>query len=567
MLEGLNLPSNFFLGLSIILLVATILAYLIRLLKQPLIPAYVLAGILIGPFGLGIIQETELIRTMAEIGIAFLLFTVGLEIDIKRLKDIGWISSIGAFIQVAFIFFITYLIFINLGFANMNSVYLGLIAAFSSTMVVLKLLSDKNELDTLHGRLILGFLLVQDVIVILVLSFLGGIGNFTISLFGINILRGIGLLFLTWLSAKFILPYLFRISARSDELLFLSSISVCFVFAWIAYFFGFSIAIGAFLAGLSLTNLPYHFDISGKITPLKNFFAILFFVSLGMELYFNNFLVLLIPLVILLFIVLFAKPLIVMILSSILGYKKRTSFLTAISLGQISEFSLILASFGMTMGHVSNDVLTLTVLLAIITITLTSYIIQFDNRIYNVFRNFINFFESISLSDREKEHFPENIKKEIIIFGAHRMGHIFVNAFAKAEKNFLVVDFNPGIIKNLIANKIPCVYGDLANHEILKRLNIEAAKMVISTVPNYEDSLFLIKYAKQINPKIILILTANQIGEAIHLYETGADYVILPHILTGNMMINNIKRLMKHKSDIHELRKEHMKMLKKDRVY
>jgi len=509
-----------------------------------------------------LIKESEIIIALSEIGIAFLLFIVGLEIDLKKLKEVGLVSTIGGSIQVAVVFILGFFIARGLGFVSVESIYLGFVFAFSSTMIVIKLLSDKSELDTLHGKLILGILLMQDIIVIFVLVLLQSLGNFDLAFLVWAFLKGAILLAFAVLLSQFVLPLIFRVSARNQELLFLSSISVCFVFSLIAFSFGFSIVIGAFLAGLALATLPYHFDIAGKIIPLRDFFATLFFVSLGMELVFDSFNGLLIPLFIFIAIVIFLKPLVFMVIVSVFGYKKRTAFFTSVSLAQISEFSLVLVALGLSLGHVSNQIFTLTVLLAVITITLTSYFVKYDNSWYKRFSGSLNFFEKLALRDSELEHLPYHERKDIIIFGAHRMGRIFIDTLKDMKSNFVVVDFDPQIIRNLMAKKIPCIYGDVANDEVLKRLNLHSAKMIISTIPNDEDNIFLIKHIKKNNPGAIMIVTSSHAGTALHLYDVGADYVIVPHLLSGEIMSHSLVEFIEKKKDIEEVKARHIRHLK-----
>ncbi|HIJ11135.1 TPA: hypothetical protein HA278_03710 [Candidatus Woesearchaeota archaeon] len=557
-----SIQSNLFFNIGLVLIVATIVGYLAKLLKQPLIPAYILAGVLIGPFGLGLIKESDIIIALSEIGIAFLLFIVGLEIDLKKLKEVGLVSTVGGAVQVMAVFIIGFFIARGLGFIYIESIYLGFVFAFSSTMIVIKLLSDKSELNTLHGKIILGILLMQDIIVIFVLVLLQSFGNFDLSFLAWAFLKGAVLLAFAVLLSQFVLPLIFRVSARSQELLFLSSISVCFLFSLVAFSFGFSIVIGAFLAGLALASLPYHFDIAGKIIPLRDFFATLFFVSLGMELVFDSFNGLLWPLIIFLGIVVILKPIIFMLIVSAFGFKKRTGFFTSVSLAQISEFSLVLVALGLTLGHVSNQIFTLTVLLAIVTITLTSYFIHYDGWVYGKISRKLDVFEKLALKDSDLEHLPYHRRKDIVLFGAHRMGRIFIDTLSKMGSNFVVVDFDPQVIRKLIAKRIPCVYGDVANDEVLKRLNLHSIKMVISTVPNDEDNLFLIKYIKKINPKVIMIVTSSHAGTALHLYENGADYVIVPHLLSGEMVSHSLMELIEKKKDIEEVKIRHMRHLR-----
>ena len=273
--------TNVFFDIGIIVIVSTVFAYAARLLKQPLIPAYVIAGIVLGPY-LGFITNTEVINNLSEIGIAFLLFIVGLEIDVRKLKDVGLVASLGGVLQIAAVFALAFAASVLMGFFALESAYLGLIIAFSSTMVVVKLLSDKKELDTLHGRIVIGILLLQDIFAIFALSILSQ-GAFSYYSFALSLFKGIAVILASLFAGKYIFPPLFRFAASSQELLFIASVGVAFLFSIVVNSIGFSIAVGAFIAGIAL-NVPYNIEIIGKIKPLRDFFSVLFFVSLGMQL-------------------------------------------------------------------------------------------------------------------------------------------------------------------------------------------------------------------------------------------------------------------------------------------
>jgi len=296
---------------------------------------------------------------------------------------------------------------------------------------------------------------------------------------------------------------------------------------------GFSIAIGAFIAGVSIANLPYNVEIIGKVKPLKDFFATIFFVSLGLELLLGEMHTILFPLIIFTLFVIIFKPFITMFICSLFNYKKRVSFLTSISLAQVSEFSLIIVAQGLILGHISQELFSLTILLAIITITLTSYFIQFDNNLYMNFSGFLQLFEKIGTKTKKMEYLPEDKDIEIILCGYNRIGYSIVKTVQKMKKSLLIVDFNPDVVKRLIARKIPCIYGDVGDSEILERIGLNKARMIISTVPEEKDNLLLIKKTKEVNKKGLIFVTANQVDEALTLYDAGADYVILPHFLGG----------------------------------
>jgi len=284
-----NLPQSLLFTIGIILIVATFFAYIAKVFKQPLIPAYIIAGLVLGPIGLKVIQDVEVIHSLSEIGIVFLLFIVGLEMDLKKLRTVGFVTLITGVLQVVLTFFAGYFTSLLLGFDHINAVYTGLVIAFSSTMIVIKLLFDEDELSTLHGRIILGVLFIQDLIVIVALMILGGSTTFSLGSVGLSLLKFIFLLFIAYAINKFIAFRIFRFAAKSSELLFLLSVATCFVFAMGAYLLDFSIAIGAFFGGITLANLPYNLNIIARINSLKDFFATIFFVSLGLQLVFIGF--------------------------------------------------------------------------------------------------------------------------------------------------------------------------------------------------------------------------------------------------------------------------------------
>ncbi|MAE43117.1 sodium:proton exchanger [Candidatus Woesearchaeota archaeon] len=556
--------ENIFFDIGFVIIIATMFAYFAKFLKQPLIPAYILAGVIIGPV-LGLITNTEVITTLSEIGIAFLLFIVGLEINIKKLKDVGIVSSFGGIIQVIAISAIAFIISLLLGFIILESVYIALVIALSSTMVVIKLLSDKREIDTLHGKIIIGILLIQDIVAIIALSILGSLNEFSFIVITISIIKGILAILVAVAVSKYIFPSLFGFAAKSQELLFISAVAVSFLYSILFNYLGFSIAIGAFIAGVSLANLQYNIEIIAKVKSLRDFFSVMFFVSLGMELLLGTFNIIIKPLIVLLLLVIIAKPLIIIFTTSFFGHKKRTSFLTAVSLAQISEFSLIIVTQGLLLGHINQEIFSLTVLLAIITITLTTYFIKFENRIYKKLARYLDVFDKFTENKDDLEYMPKRKKKEIILCGYNRIGYGIVKTLRKIKKSVLVVDFNPETIRNLIRQKLPCLYGDIGDIEVLERLNFKKAKMVISTIPTKTDNKLLIRTAKKENNKIIIFVTGRHIEDALELYDAGADYVVLPHFLGGehlSLLVENftgdVNKIIEYKlKHINELKERH----------
>ena len=514
------------------IIIATVFAALLRYFRQPLIPGYILAGIVIGPV-LGLINDLGVMRTMAEIGIAFLLFIVGLELDLKKLKDIGNVASVGAIVQIAVLFGLGFLASLMVGYGSSASVFLGFILAFSSTMVVIKLLSDKHELDTLHGRIVIGILLMQDIVAILALTILKDLQSFALSSFLISLAQGVGLLVLAFLLGKYVFPGIFRFAAKNQELLFIMSISVCFSFAVLFTMADFSIAIGAFVAGITLGNLPYNIEIAGRVKSLRDFFSVLFFTAVGAELVFVDIHAILFPLIIFTVFTVVLLPVITIIITSLFGYTSRTSFVTGISLAQISEFGFIIAMLGRDTGVLSQGMFSMTVLLALITMAITAYFIKYDDWLYKRFGRFFKVFDGLGKVSRDLSLVRQDRAHEYVLVGLDRIGYSIYRKLQRMGKDVVVVDFNPDIVKRLLHRHVPCIYGDIADPEIMERLRFGQVRMLISTIPDPNDNKFLVSTLKRENKEATVIVTSYTVADALELYEIGADYVIVPHYLGG----------------------------------
>ena len=455
-----------------------------------------------------------------------------------------------------------------IGFKSLELVYVAIVVAFSSTLVVIKLLSDYKELDTLHGRIMVGILLMQDVIAIVAMSVLTSANaKFTPALILLSIVQGVGLLAVAVLGSKYAFPGIFKRAAKSKELLFLLSISTCLIFAILALQFGFSIAIGGFIAGLALANLPYNFQIISRVTPLRDFFATLFFVSLGAELMVPSVKAVLVPFAALLAFVLLVRPVLTIILANFFGYATKVSFLVAASLTQVSEFALIIVLQGQLMGHINHNVFTITVLLALVTMTISSYLIRFDNQIYKPLSKFLHVFEKIG-RERYLGYEPEEKKEKYnaILMGCDRLGDSILSKLKDIKKKTFVVDFNPDIVRKLVKEKVPCMYGDIGDIDIIERLNIEDAEMIISTFPGIDANMFLLRQARERNKKAVIILTANKVEGALKLYDAGADYVILPHFLGGEHVAFLLQDVSVDIKNLLKAKVEHIKELHRRRA-
>ncbi|MFH1403545.1 MAG: cation:proton antiporter [Candidatus Altiarchaeota archaeon] len=552
--------------IGMIIIAATLLAHLFRLIRQPVIPAYIIAGIAIGPLGAGIITNHEVIRSLSELGISFLLFIVGLELDLRRLRDVGLHATVTAILSSSVLIIVGFLSAVYMGYLPIEALYIGLALSFSSTMITIKLLSDKNELDTLHGRIVLGILLMQDVIAILSLSILATLDNLSMNTLTFAFLNGIGLFSIAVVTSKYIVPSIFKAISNHHELMFLTALSFFFLFAKLASMSGFSVAVGAFIAGVSIASFPYNYEIVGKVRSLRDFFAIIFFVSLGMEIFVQDVSSIIMPTIALFMLIITVKPLSMMLFTSFFGYGRRVSFLTSNALTQISEFSLIIVMQGLILGHISNEVFSIVSLLALASISLTAYLIKYDNEIYRMISLKLMLFDHVSESSGMKrllESLPPEPVKHAVIVGCHRMGAEIVEMFRKNGKNYVVVDFNPERIKILIKNGIHCIYGDVGDIDVLQKLSLDTAEIVVSTVSEQEDNMILIKETKTANPTTPVIVTADTVRQALELYEAGADYVVLPKILSGDFTSNLVEDIARNPHKVDEVKDKHILELEK----
>jgi len=552
-----------FIELSIIIGITVLITGIMRLLKQPLIIGYILSGIIISPYFLNVIRSTETITIFSQIGVALLLFIVGLSLSPKVIKEVGKVSLVTGIGQIIFTSLIGFFISRLLGFSVIISLYIAIALTFSSTIIIMKLLSDKKDLEKLYGKISIGFLLVQDIFVIILLlvisSFSGGLDATNLT-WG-TVLGGILLIGSLILISIYILPTLSKFFAKSQEFLFLFSIGWGLGLAALFHFIGFSMEIGALIAGVALSMTPYHYEISSKMRPLRDFFIILFFILLGSQMVFGNISQFIIPAIVFSLFILIGNPLIVMILMGLLGYKKKIGFQAGLTVAQISEFSLIFVALGVKVGHLTKEILSLVTIVGLITIAGSTYLILYSDKIYPYLSKYLSIFERKKIKDRQ----DKSRDYDIILFGCNRIGYNFLKTFKKIGKKFLVIDYNPELISELTKKKINCRYGDIDDNEFLDELNLNKIKMAVSTIPNFETNLLLISKIRQTNKKAIIMVVSHNIEEANILYDKGATYVVMPHFLGADyssMMISkhglNTKKFLKEK-------KKHIKQLKTKR--
>lgn len=538
------IAENSFYEFAVILALAAVLGAIGQMLRQPLIVMFIALGILAGPAIFDIVKSKENIHLLAEIGIAILLFIVGLKLDLRIIKSVGKIALLTGMGQVLFTSLFGYFIGLALGFSALHSFYIAVALTFSSTIIIVKLLSDKKEIDSLHGQIAIGFLIVQDIVVILVMIVLsamrqGGDNSLTYDII-MTFASGIVLLLFALLAMRFIIPGLSQFLARSQELLTLFAIAWAVLLATAGELMGFSGEVGAFLAGISLASSDFKEVISSRLVSLRDFLLLFFFVNLGANLDLSVIGSQITPAMIFSVFVLIGNPIIVLIIMGAMGYRKRTSFLAGLTVAQISEFSLIFAGLGLAVGHITDEVVGLITLVGLITIALSTYLILYSHQIYEIIAPALNIFERKSKLKESLMNEDNANKFQVIIFGLGRFGNRLAEMLDEhPEINYLGVDFDPNVIKQWHALERDIVYGDMEDPDLLELIPYEDSKFIISTVADFQHSKQLIKALKRANYKGKIILTAMKEEDYNDLIKCGAEEVLRPHQMAATNFYNS----------------------------
>ena len=541
-------------GLAIV--AATALAYLARLLRQPLLLAYIGAGLLIGPPLLGLVHNEAAIAEIAELGLALLMFIVGLEIDLKKLVSSGRVGALVGSIQVVLCAAMTVGFVLLLGFSGLPALYLGVASAFSSTMIVVKLLSDKSELDTVDGRLTLGALLMQDVLAIVVLALQPNLEDPSLVPIGLSLLSGLGLVGGALLASRFLLPRVFEYAAKSPELVLITAISWCLVIGYLAILANFSIAMGALIAGVTLSWFPYSVDVVAKIRTLRDFFVTLFFVALGMQLQVGSIQVVLAA-VALSAVVIASRFLTVGPALYLMGYGSRVGLLCSLALAQASEFALVIVALGLSLGHIGREIASIMALALVITSTLSTYMIMANHAIA---RRGVMLLKRLGLPDRRRveptgdaEHGPH--QQDVVVLGFHRVASsmLYETQGSRNGRDMLVVDFSPEVFRQLQNMELPIIYGDISHLDTLEHAGVADAKVVVSTVSEDflrgTDNINLLEQVRRLNPRARVILSAETFERAREMYEAGADYVVLPRVEAARAFLEVLQTVERGKLD------------------
>ena len=552
-----------YLQIGLILSLATILSAFAKQARLPSILAYIVTGILVGMSGYFEASNFRpILDFLAQLGITFLLFLVGLELRFSDIKYIGRAALLTGLGQIIFTGLAGFILSRVLGFGGIEAVYIAAALTFSSTIIVVKLLTEKRDLDSLYGKITVGFLLVQDFIAILALIFIASLGkdvNFV--KFSITFIEGVVLVGLIIFLNRNLLQSLFDRLAKSTELLFLGSISWALLFASATAALGFSIEIGAFLAGIGLANLREEHQIATRIRPLRDLFIVIFFIVLGLETGLSNLNGIIGSTIVLSLFVLVGKTIIVMIIMGVLGFRARTSFLASVTVAQISEFSLVLVALGSRLEHINSQIVSLITAVGLVTIGVSSFSIMNSSRLYRFLAKPLRIFQRKHLIG-EAIDVGQDLQDHVVLIGAGRLGWEVAMELYKKGENLLVVDFDPSTTRALSEKGIEVIFGDVSDPEIAESACLGKSKLVVSTMFDSEDTKELFEILKDLHKKPPLVVTSPTESAALEYYKMGAAYVIIPRVL-GSHHISHLLTSGKLQDLLEgDLRKNHIEELK-----
>jgi Kef-type K+ transport system membrane component KefB/Trk K+ transport system NAD-binding subunit len=552
------LHSDLFSEIGTIIALATAVALVMRFLRQPLIIGHIITGILAGPTLLRLIHEQTAFSGLSDMGVALLLFIIGLDLSTKVFSRVGKAVVVTTITQVGAVTGIGFLGSRLLGFGELESAILGLGLAMSSTIIIVKLLNDKKETNRLYAQIAIGVLLLQDVVATLAkIALAAKSGNKDPQMATINVLllRGAGLMIALYTLSRYIVPRLSHTLEHTKELMLLFALGWGLGFSLLFQKAGFSIEIGALFAGVSLASLPYSREMASRLKSLRDFFIVIFFITLGQGIAPDKLVHVIFPAVALSLIVLLIKPFVVLVTLGALGYTKRASFKTAVSMSQVSEFSLVFLVAALSAGLVSERAATTITLTALITFAASTYLIKYDGQLYKALEERLKLFERhVTKLEQSsaRHHYP------IVLFGYHKGGHEFMRTFTSMGKRFVVVDYDPDAAESLEQQQVNFLYGDANDPELLEEVGLERAKLIVSTMSDNETNKFIAHWLQTHNPAAVFVCSADGAEHAAELYEDGAAYVMLPHYIGSEKISNFIRKNGFNKTEFKRFREKHL---------
>ena len=526
--------STVFHELAAILVIAGVIGVLALKLRQPLIISYIITGIVAGPAVLGWASGGSEIKLLSSIGIAVLLFVVGLKLDVGLIRSVGPVALATGLGQIVFTSLFGFLLSLGLGFAPVKAIYIAVCLTFSSTIIIVKLLSDKREIDSLHGRIAVGFLVVQDIAVILAMILLTSFtaaGSGGIAAQGIRLLLvGTAFVLGTVATMRWVMPPLLGRLAQNQELLVLFAVAWAVGLAALADGVGFSKEVGAFLGGVSIASTAYREAIASRLTGLRDFLLLFFFIDLGSGLNLTAAGVQLWPALVLSLFVLVGNPLIVVAIMGVMGYRRRTGFLAGLTVAQISEFSLILAALGLRLGQIGEVEVSLITLVGVITIALSTYMILGSDQLYVWLQGPLRIFQRATPFSELKGSISGPAKVDVVLLGLGRYGSAIVRQLRADELSILGIDFDPQALRLAAAKGLPVQYGDSEDPEFTASLPLSSATVVVSTLPSLESNAAIRHGLESAGFRGHFIATAHDEAEVVKLELIGANRTLLPFL-------------------------------------
>jgi len=539
--------DNVFYQIGAILGLAAAGGALALLLRQPLIVAFIAVGILLGPSGVGVVVQSGEIELFARLGIALLLFVVGLKLDVHIIRTVGPVALLTGLGQVAFTSVVGYLIALAFGMDHVTAIYVAVALTFSSTIIIVKLLSDKREVDSLHGRIAVGFLIVQDIVVVLVMIGLtatgqaadgASLGREALLIIGKGALMLVAVVLLT----RYVLPPLLHRLARSSELLMLFAIAWAITGAMIGDALGFSKEVGAFLAGVSIASTAYRELVAARLVSLRDFLLLFFFIELGANLDMSTLGEQTGVAIVFSLFVLIGNPLIVMLIMGYMGYRKRTGFLAGLTVAQISEFSLILAALGLSLGHLDQSTVGLITLVGLITISASTYMILYSHPLYARLGPYLGWFER-KVTHREMGGPADSGEDvDVLLFGLGRFGSTIASRLREQGCRIHAIDFDPTVVRLHEREGYHARYGDAEDPEFVGTLPLENATLVVSTLRDRVLNRALLQGLRQHGYRGKVAVSTATRREADEFRREGVDLVLVPYADAANEAADKLVR-------------------------
>jgi Kef-type K+ transport system membrane component KefB len=524
--------TSVFEQIAAVMLIAAVIAALAHKLRQPLIVAFIAAGILVGPSALEIIEQPAEIELLAQIGISLLLFVVGLKLDLHLIRSVGRVALATGLGQVVFTSAVGFGIAVALGFSIVTALYIAVALTFSSTIIIVKLLSDKREIDDLHGKIAVGFLIVQDIVVVLVmivLSAFAGVGDGGLAGEIARVL-GLGVAFVAVIAAliRWVMTPLMARLAATPELLVLFSIAWAVALAAFGEALGFSAEVGAFLAGVSLASTPYRETIATRLVTLRDFLLLFFFIELGSQLDLGLLGSELPAAIVFSLFVLIGNPILVLVIMALMGYRAKTGFLAGLTVAQISEFSLILAALGLSLGHIGLEAMGLITTVGLVTIGLSTYLILYSHQIYDRLAPALRVFERSTVREPVLHHTDDGPPPEVIVFGQGRYGGSITKHLVARGCEVLGLDIDPRLLRQREEEGLRVRYADAENPQVAETLPLDHATWVVCAVHRPEAALTLMDSLRRHGYQGRVAVTAHTPADDLALRDSGAEVLLKP---------------------------------------